>query len=58
MKAEIDASLLEKALKAIFVMNNDNIIPPKIHDLIRLSSLAKIDLNEETEEFFFTLNKN
>lgn len=41
--------VLEKLLKAIFVKNNDNKIPPKLHNLVRLSeeSHLKIDNNKK-----------
>ncbi len=38
---------LEKILKAIFVERNDDMVPPKIHNLVRLSELSKIELNDE-----------
>ena len=46
--------VLEKTLKAIYVMNNKSSIPPKIHNLVRLSELAKIEL---TEQQIFFLDK-
>ncbi|MFC2130908.1 HEPN domain-containing protein [Bacteroidota bacterium] len=48
---------LEKALKANFVRVNENKVPPKIHDLIKLSALSNIELDEETKQFFYILNK-
>jgi HEPN domain-containing protein len=48
---------IEKVLKANFVKTNNNKIPPKIHDLIKLAELSKIRLDKETKEFFFILNK-
>jgi HEPN domain-containing protein len=38
---------LEKILKAIFVEQNDNTIPPKIHNLVRLAELSKIELDAD-----------
>ena len=38
---------LEKILKAIFVDKNDNTIPPKIHNLVRLAELSSIELDDE-----------
>jgi HEPN domain-containing protein len=38
---------LEKILKAIYVDRNDNNIPPKIHNLVRLAELSGIELCEE-----------
>ncbi len=47
--------VLEKALKACYV-NNNNTFPPRIHDLVRLADLAKVDLNEETLDFLDSVN--
>jgi HEPN domain-containing protein len=47
--------VLEKALKACFVNNNEK-FPPKIHDLVRLANLAKIDLDDDTLEFLDSVN--
>ncbi|MCI0618481.1 HEPN domain-containing protein, partial [bacterium] len=38
---------LEKLLKAVFVDRNDNTMPPKIHNLVRLAELSKIELDDE-----------
>ncbi|MEA3359325.1 MAG: HEPN domain-containing protein [Thermodesulfobacteriota bacterium] len=38
---------LEKLLKAVFVDRNNNDIPPKIHNLVRLAELAKIKTDEK-----------
>jgi HEPN domain-containing protein len=46
----------EKALKAA-VTNETNSIPPKTHNLLRLSELAKIELEEDIIEFFGELNQ-
>ena len=32
--------VLEKTLKAIYVQNNENRIPPKLHNLVRLAELS------------------
>ncbi|KAA3614003.1 MAG: HEPN domain-containing protein [Calditrichaeota bacterium] len=37
---------LEKTLKAIFVERNDNNMPPKIHNLVRLADLCSIELDK------------
>ncbi len=39
--------VLEKTLKAIFVDKNDNSMPPKTHNLVRLADLSKIELDSE-----------
>lgn len=49
--------VLEKALKAIFVKFNDNLIPPKIHNLSRLAELSKISPDPEIEKFLVAANK-
>ncbi|MBS1257979.1 MAG: hypothetical protein MAG551_01032 [Candidatus Scalindua arabica] len=38
---------LEKILKAVFVDRNDNNMPPKVHNLVRLAELSKIKLDED-----------
>lgn len=45
---------LEKVLKAIFVARNNNTIPPKVHNLVRLAELSQIELNEDQK---FLLDK-
>ena len=39
--------VLEKTIKAIFVRDNDNRIPPKIHNLVRLADKTLLTLSEE-----------
>lgn len=39
--------VLEKSLKAIFVDRNDNAMPPKIHNLVRLAEISKVELNDK-----------
>ncbi len=48
--------VLEKILKAIFVLKNNNKVPPKIHNLVRLSELANLDLNEDKRYLFDEIN--
>ena len=47
--------VLEKTLKALYVKNID-IAPPRIHDLVRLADMAKVELNEDTLEFMDGVN--
>jgi len=47
--------VLEKALKACYVVQNEK-FPPKVHDLVRLSELAKVELEEEKKEFLDIVN--
>ena len=42
---------LEKILKALFVARNDNKIPPKLHNLVRLAELSKIELNDQEKYY-------
>jgi HEPN domain-containing protein len=48
--------VLEKTLKAIFVFNNENKMPPKIHNLVKLAELARLDLTKEQKLFFDEVN--
>ena len=45
---------LEKILKAVFVKRNDNNIPPKVHNLVRLAELSNIKLDNDQK---FCLDK-
>lgn len=45
---------LEKILKAIFVDRNNNNMPPKIHNLVRLAELSEIEVDDEQK---FLLDK-
>ena len=45
---------LEKILKAVFVKRNDNNIPPKVHNLVRLAELSDIKLDNDQK---FCLDK-
>lgn len=47
--------VLEKTLKACYVKNVGE-LPPRIHDLVRLADLAKIEFDEDTLEFFDAVN--
>lgn len=48
--------VLEKTIKALFVKNNDNKIPPKVHNLVLLSELANFKINDETKFFLDRVN--
>ena len=39
--------VVEKTLKAYFVYQNDNKIPPKTHNLLKLAELSDLGLSEE-----------
>jgi HEPN domain-containing protein len=47
---------LEKILKALFVDRNNNEMPPKIHNLVRLAELSKIELNDEQKFIIDKIN--
>jgi HEPN domain-containing protein len=48
--------VLEKLLKAVFVKNNENKIPPKVHNLVRLAELSLIDIDEERKVLLDKIN--
>lgn len=48
--------VLEKILKAIFVDRNDNQMPPKTHNLVRLSELCKINLDDNQKFYLDKIN--
>jgi len=49
--------VLEKALKALYVQNSNNLIPPKTHNLLKLAELSNIELNREQAKFFSDVNR-
>ena len=48
--------VLEKIIKAIFVKDNNNQIPPKIHNLVRLADKTSLTLSEEQRLFLDEVN--
>ena len=46
---------IEKMLKALVVQNTGS-FPPKIHDLVKLATIAKIDVENDQKEFLAKLN--
>ena len=44
--------VVEKAVKAVFVLNNDNKIPPKTHNLLKLAKKSNLHLSNEQELLF------
>ncbi|MCF8261786.1 MAG: HEPN domain-containing protein [Melioribacteraceae bacterium] len=46
---------LEKILKALWVKNNENNIPPKIHNLNKLAEAGKLKLSDQQEELLFDI---
>ena len=49
--------VLEKLAKAHWVKNNEENIPPKIHDIVRLLELSNIDLGDDTMNFLRKFNR-
>ncbi len=55
--------ILEKSLKAIYVKNSDNRIPPKIHNLVRLAEISGLYITKDelylggrNEKIYLSLN--
>jgi len=48
--------VLEKTLKALFIQDNNNQLPPKTHNLIKLARHTKIKLTEEQEILLDEIN--
>ena len=48
--------VLEKTLKAIFVHNNENKVPPKTHNLVKLAEGSSLDLTDEQKIFLDEVN--
>lgn len=47
--------VLEKMLKAFYVKNIGE-LPPRVHDLVRMANMAKIEFDEDTLEFMDAVN--
>ena len=47
---------IEKLCKALWVKNNENNTPPKVHNLVRILDDAKITYSGEQMDFMITLN--
>ena len=48
--------VLEKLLKAVYVQNNNNKIPPKLHNLVRLAEISNIEIDEDRKMVFDKIN--
>lgn len=48
---------LEKLLKAIWIKENNEFIPPKTHNLMRLAEASNLKLSEEQIEFLRMVNQ-
>lgn len=49
--------VLEKTLKALFVQENNNRLPPKTHNLLRLAEQSSIGLTEEQQMLLDRVNE-
>ncbi|MBN1905826.1 MAG: HEPN domain-containing protein [Deltaproteobacteria bacterium] len=47
--------VLEKIMKALYVQHVND-FPPRTHDLIRISEMIGLDINEDTMEFLDSVN--
>lgn len=48
--------VLEKALKAFYIKDNQNRLPPKTHNLLKLAEKTTIPLNDERKLFLDEVN--
>jgi len=48
--------VIEKICKALWVKNNENNYPPKVHNLVYLLENARIEIEDEHKEFALFLN--
>ena len=48
--------VIEKILKALWVKNNENKLPPKSHNLVRLAEYSKVKLTDEQKIFLDEIN--
>jgi HEPN domain-containing protein len=48
--------VIEKKLKALFVQKNNELTPPKIHNLLKLAQLSDIKLDKEQQLFLEIVN--
>ena len=48
--------MVEKTLKAYFVYKNDNKIPPKTHNLLKLAEMSDLTLTEDQRLFLDEVN--
>lgn len=48
--------VLEKALKAFYVKDNENRLPPKTHNLLKLAEETTIPLNDDVKLFLDEVN--
>ncbi len=48
--------VLEKSIKSYFCLNNNETIPPKTHDLVKLAKSSRLILDEEQILFYNRVN--
>lgn len=47
---------IEKVLKAIYIHNTKELVPPRIHNLARLADYAKVKLDKDLERYLIEAN--
>ena len=47
---------IEKLLKAFWVINNENLFPPKIHNLAKIAEEANLELTNEEKSLLLEVN--
>lgn len=48
--------VLEKLLKAVYVQNNYNKIPPKLHNLVRPAEISNVEIDEDKKMILDKIN--
>ena len=43
--------VIEKALKAVYVRDNENRMPPRTHNLVKIAEATRLELNEDIKIF-------
>ncbi len=49
--------VLEKLMKAHWVKDNPENVPPKTHNLVKLAEGTKLDISEEEKQFYYNINQ-
>lgn len=49
--------VLEKLLKAHWVKDNEENIPPKTHNLVKLAESTRLAISDEDKEFYYMVNQ-
>ena len=48
--------VIEKTLKALWVRDNGNNIPPKVHNLLKLAESVNVTISDEQKVFLLNIN--